>query len=48
VKDKKITIGELTAVDGTRVYTVFLALPSKAKARDTVKKAIDRNHRHPG
>lgn len=45
VKNKKITIGELTALDGTRVYTVFLAPPSKAKARDAVKKAIDRSHR---
>ena len=47
VTDKKFRIGELTALDGARVYTVFVAPPSKAKARDAVKKAIDRSRRRP-
>ena len=40
VRDKKLRIGEVTALDGPRVYTVFIAPPSKTKARDAMKLVI--------
>lgn len=40
VRDKKLRIGEVTALDGPRVYTVFVAPPSKTKARDAIKLVI--------
>ncbi len=40
VLDKKLVIGELTALDGQRVYTVYVAPPSKDTARAAVKDAI--------
>jgi hypothetical protein len=48
VRGKKLDIGELTALDGPRVLTVYLAPPSKSKARDAIKSAIGRSHRRPG
>jgi hypothetical protein len=41
IREKPLAIGELTMLDGQRVYTVYLAPPSKTKARDAIKLAID-------
>jgi hypothetical protein len=40
ILDEKLVIGELTVLEGRRVYTVYLAPPSKTKARDTIKLVI--------
>jgi hypothetical protein len=40
VLDQKITFGELTVLQGRRVYTVFVAPPSKSKARDAINLVI--------
>jgi hypothetical protein len=40
VNDQKVTFGELTVRDGRRVYTVFIAPPSKNKARDAMELVI--------
>jgi hypothetical protein len=40
VGDEKVVFGELTVLDGRRVYTVYLAPPSKSKARDAVNLVI--------
>lgn len=40
VRDQKIDLGELTVLDGQRVYTVYLAPPSKTKARDALNAVI--------
>jgi hypothetical protein len=40
VLNKKLVIGELTVLEGQRVYTVYVAPPSKEKALATVKGAI--------
>lgn len=40
INDQKVTFGELTARDGRRVYTVFIAPPSKSKARDAIELVI--------
>jgi hypothetical protein len=37
---EKIIIGELTVLTGRRVYTVYIAPPSKKKARDAVNLVI--------
>jgi len=42
VRNKKLAFGELTVLDGQDVYTAFVTPPSKAKASDAVKAAIDR------
>jgi hypothetical protein len=42
VRDKKVAFGELTVIDGQDVYTAFVTPPSKTKATETIKKAIDR------
>jgi hypothetical protein len=36
IGEDQLAIGELTVLDGRRVYTVYLAPPSKSKARDTM------------
>ena len=41
VRGKKLTIGELTVLDDRFVYTVFVAPPSKSKARDAMKLTIN-------
>jgi hypothetical protein len=48
VRNKRLTFGELTVLDGQDVYTAFVTPPSKSKARDTIKKAIGRNPHRPG
>jgi hypothetical protein len=40
VNEQKVVFGELTVRDGRRVYTVFLAPPSKSKARDAIELVI--------
>lgn len=40
VREEKIDFGELTVLDGRRVYTVYLAPPSKSKARDAINLVI--------
>jgi len=40
VLDEKLVIGELTILEGSRVYTAYVAPPSKAKARAVIKQAI--------
>jgi hypothetical protein len=40
VLDQKITFGELTVLQGRRVYTVFVAPTSKTKARDAIDLVI--------
>ena len=37
VRDKKLEVGELTALGESRVYTVFIAPSSKTKAREAFK-----------
>jgi hypothetical protein len=46
IRGKKLEVGEMTAVEGQDVYTVFVTPPSKSRARDAIKKAIDRNRHH--
>ena len=40
LRGKKLVISEVTALDGQRVYTVYVAPPSKDKARAAVRDAI--------
>jgi hypothetical protein len=40
IGEEPLAIGELTVLDGRRVYTVYLAPPSKTKARDTIDLVI--------
>jgi hypothetical protein len=40
VLDEQVAFGELTVLEGRRVYSVFLAPPSKSKARDAMKRVI--------
>ncbi|HYU39298.1 MAG TPA: hypothetical protein VEM59_05610 [Acidimicrobiia bacterium] len=40
VLDQPVTFGELTVRQGCRVYTIFLAPPSKSKARDAINLVI--------
>jgi hypothetical protein len=40
VLDNEVGFGELTVLQGRRVYTVFLAPPSKDKARDAINLVI--------
>ena len=40
VREQKIDLGELTVLQGRRVYTVYLAPPSKSKARDAINLVI--------
>jgi hypothetical protein len=40
VLNEPIAFGELTILDGRRVYTVYLAPPSKSKARDAINLVI--------
>jgi hypothetical protein len=40
VRDEKLVIGEVTVLDGRRVYTAYLAPPSKKKARDAINLMI--------
>jgi hypothetical protein len=40
VLSEKVVLGELTVLDGRRVYTVYLAPPSKAKTRDAINAVI--------
>jgi hypothetical protein len=40
VLSEKIVFGELTVLDGRRVYTVYLAPPSKTKAKDAINAVI--------
>jgi hypothetical protein len=47
VREKKLAFGELTVLDGQDLYTAFVTPPSKNKARDAIKAAIDRNRRRP-
>jgi hypothetical protein len=47
-RSKKPVIGELTTLDGQAVYTAYVTPPSKTRARDAIKRAIDRNRRRPG
>lgn len=42
VRGKKLTIGEMTVLDDRFVYTVYVAPPSKHRARDVIEKVIDR------
>jgi hypothetical protein len=42
VREKKLAFGEVTVLDGQDVYTAFITPPSKSKASDAIKKAIDR------
>jgi hypothetical protein len=42
VRDKRLAFGEVTVIDGQDVYTAFVTPPSKTKATETIKKAIDR------
>jgi hypothetical protein len=42
VREKKLAFGEVTVLEGQDVYTAFVTPPSKTKATDTIKKAIDR------
>src|SRR5262249_1550814 len=37
---EKLVVGELTVLTGRRVYTVFIAPPSKTKARDAINLVI--------
>jgi hypothetical protein len=48
VRSKKLVFGELTALDGQTVYTAYVTPPLKAKARDAIKRAVDRTRRRPG
>jgi hypothetical protein len=47
IRDKELVFGELTVLDGHDVHTGYVTPPSKTKARDAVKNAIDRNRRRP-
>ena len=47
IRDKQLVFGELTVLDGQDVYTAYVTPPSKTKAREAVKNAIDRNRRRP-
>jgi hypothetical protein len=40
VVGEQVEFGELTALEGRRVYSVFIAPPSKSKARDAMKRVI--------
>ena len=40
VLGQKLVIGELTLLQGRRVYTVYVAPPSKSKARDAINLVI--------
>jgi hypothetical protein len=40
VRDEKVVFGELTVLEGSRVYTVYLGPPSKTKARDAINSVI--------
>jgi hypothetical protein len=40
VLGKQVEFGELTALDGRRVYSMFVTPPSKSKARDAMKRVI--------
>jgi hypothetical protein len=40
VVGEQVAFGELTVLDGRHVYSVFLAPPSKSKARDAMKRVI--------
>ncbi len=40
VREKKLSFGELTVLDGQDLYTAFVTPPSKDKARSAVKDAI--------
>jgi hypothetical protein len=42
VLGEQVAFGELTVLEGRRVYSVFIAPPSRSKARDAIKA------RHPG
>jgi hypothetical protein len=40
VLGEQVAFGELTVLEGRRVYSVFTAPPSKSKARDAMKRVI--------
>jgi hypothetical protein len=40
IGEEQVALGELTVLDGRRVYTVFIAPPSKTKARDAIELVI--------
>jgi hypothetical protein len=42
VREKKLAFGEVTVLEAQDVYTTFVTPPSKTKATDAIKKAIDR------